>query len=112
MESPSKNLVEHFFREIKSRPLLAVVMVLGSLLIGLSQFTTATQKLLDQAKSLLITPEYRLVAKVSDNNLLLRWNNKVLSWEHPGKDVWYETEMWLPLSLRNAGDRVASIEGF
>ncbi|WP_177418352.1 hypothetical protein [endosymbiont of Lamellibrachia barhami] len=111
MNLPLKNLVERFFNEIKSRPLLAALMVLGSLLIGLSQFTTATQNLVNQAKALLFTPEYRLVATVPDANLLLRWNSLTQSWQHPRRDIWFETEMRLPLSLRNTGDRVAGIEG-
>ncbi|MBL3599024.1 MAG: hypothetical protein JMN25_04040 [gamma proteobacterium endosymbiont of Lamellibrachia anaximandri] len=111
MNLPQQNLVKRFFNEIKSRPLLAALMVLGSLLIGLSQFTTATQNLVNQAKALLFTPEYRLVATVPDANLLLRWNSLTQSWQHPRKDVWFETEMRLPLSLRNTGERVAGIEG-
>ena len=110
MNAPSKNLVERFFTEMKNRPLLATLIVLGSVLIGLSQFTTATQKLIAQAKDLLYSPAYRVVATVPEANLLLRWNSMTRSWQHPGKDAWYETEMRLPLSLRNDGNRVANIE--
>ena len=110
MNAPSKNLVERFFIEMKNRPLLATLIVLGSVLIGLSQFTTATQKLIAQAKDLLYSPAYRVVATVPEANLLLRWNSMTRSWQHPGKDAWYETEMRLPLSLRNDGNRVANIE--
>ncbi len=106
----NKSLTDLMLARMKNHPLLAVLMFIGTVLIALSQFTTATGKLFSQVKDLFSESSYQLVAELPDKTLLLRWNGLVNSWRHPVKNLAFESELRLPLELRNAGNKVAQLD--
>ena len=89
---------------------MVVLIFLGAILIVLSQFTPASGKLFSQIKDLFSESSYQLETDLSDKTLMLRWNGLVNSWRHPVKDLSFQSELRLPLVLRNAGNKLAQID--
>lgn len=104
--------VDRLVARLKRRPLIAILIVIGSSLVALSQFTDATRKLVSLAENLFSHPAYRLVSDIPDASLMLRWNGLVYGWRHPARDLTFETELRLPLGLKNSGNVSAHIEQF
>ena len=109
MNAENRPLVDQLLNRMKNHPLLAVLMVIGIVLIALSQFTVATNKLFTQIKGIFAESSYQLAVELPGETLL-RWNGLVNSWRHPVKDLSFETELRLPLTIRNSGNQQANIE--
>lgn len=104
--------VDRLVARLKRHPLIAILIVIGSSLVALSQFTDATRKLILLADNLFSQPAYRLVSEVPDTSLMLRWNGLVYGWRHPARDLTFKNELRLPLGLKNRGNLPAHIEQF
>lgn len=110
MNAENRPLVDQMLIRMKNHPVLAVLIVIGIVLIALSQFTAATNKLFTQIKGVFSESSYQLVVELPDETLMLRWNGLVNSWRHPVKDLSFETELRLPLRIKNSGNQLANIE--
>ncbi len=110
MNPENISLSDQLFARMRNHPLLVVLMFLGAILIALSQFTPATGKLFSQIKDLFSESSYQLETDLSDKTLMLRWNGLVNSWRHPVKELSFQSELRLPLVLRNAGNKLAQID--
>lgn len=110
MSSGDKTLLDQLLDRMKNHPVVTVLLFVVILLIGLSQFTSATGRLYQQIRALFTETTPHLVVEIPNQTLMLRWNELVNSWRHPQKDLRFETELRLPLSFRNDGGKAARIE--
>jgi hypothetical protein len=103
------SLVERSLTQIKRHPVITVAAVLVMLLLGLSQ-TPGGKRWLLRAVDLVSLSPYQLVVNIADEGVMLRWNALVNPWRHPSQDLTFQTELKLPLLLRNTGGWAARIE--
>ncbi len=101
MNLSSKILLEW----LKPYRLVTVLILLGAAMLVLNQFSLGKKWL-----SPLYDSSFRLSAEIPDGRLMLRWNALVNPWRHPARELTFQTELKLPLLLRNTGGRIAEIE--
>jgi hypothetical protein len=94
---------------MKRHPILAISILLVILLLGLSQIPVGKRWLLRTIDFVTLS-SHELVADIPDEGVMLRWNALVNPWRHPREDLSFETELKLPLVLRNSGGRAARIQ--
>ncbi|MGD8589370.1 MAG: hypothetical protein PVG22_11140 [Chromatiales bacterium] len=102
------SLVEHSLAQMKRHPIITLVAVLVILLLGLSQIPGGRHWLL-RPIHLLTSPAYELRAEIPAEGVMLRWNALVNPWRHPSQELTFQTELKLPLLLRNSGGLGARI---
>jgi hypothetical protein len=81
---------------------VAVLLLVSLLPLGRKWFAHLPQEL--------TLASAEVTAELVGDQLMLRWNALVNPWRHPYRDLTFETELKLPLSLRNTGGRLAEIE--
>lgn len=106
----SKTLTDKMLTGIKQHPVLALLVLFGTILIVLSLFTGITMSLYQRDEALFPESNYQLKVVVPDAQVMLRWNGLVNSWRHPDRDLRFETELRLPVRFFNNGNKTAKIE--
>ena len=102
--------MERILAQLKRHPILSVSILLVLLLLGLSQLPGGRPWLLRTFDHVPL-PSHELSAEIAPPaGVMLRWNALVNPWRHPTKELTFQTELKLPLLLRNGGVGTAKIE--
>lgn len=110
MSAEEKSSGKRLLGGIRRHLWLLVFILTGCLAVVVIQLTGSRGELQNPFTSSLGESPARLTATIPDEQIRLRWNGLVNSWRLPGGEITYNTEMQLPLSLRNDGHRKIEIE--
>lgn len=110
--SAQNTRVEQIMAQLKNHPILALVIAFGLIVIGIASFTEATNKIVTLARDLLSDKSYEIKGDIRSPAVEVRWNGyNNRGWRHPIRNVEYENELRLRLSLKNIGNVPAVVEG-
>ena len=103
---------DQIMTQLKNHPILALVIVFGLIVISIASFTNAANNIITLARGLLSDKSYEIKGDIRSPAVEVRWNGDSKgSWSHPIRNVEYENELRLRLSLKNIGNVPANVEG-